>query len=118
VYRFGASLIGKMNHPASPEATGPEVDKLSPGAWERYFHSYLEYFRQAAGDMMGPRGIRYLLADSYEADFQNWTPELLREFKARRGYDATMWLPTLDGVVIRSAGESEKFLWDWRRTIG
>lgn len=118
VYRFGASLTGKMNHPASPEATGLEVDKLSPGAWKRYFHSYLEYFRQAAGDMMGSRGIRYLLADSYEADLQNWTPELLREFKARRGYDATLWLPVLDGAVIRSAGDSERFLWDWRRTIG
>ena len=30
VFRFGASLTGKTNHPASPEATGLEVDKLSP----------------------------------------------------------------------------------------
>ena len=116
IYRFGASLIGKMNHPASPEATGLEVDKLSPDAWTRYFHNYLGYFREAAGSKT--EVIRYILADSYEADFQNWSPALLKEFAARRGYDATLWLPALTGLIIRSAAETERFLWDWRRTIG
>ena len=31
IYRFGWSLTGKMNHPAPPEATGLEVDKLEEG---------------------------------------------------------------------------------------
>ncbi|MBQ7268810.1 MAG: glycoside hydrolase family 2 [Bacteroidales bacterium] len=118
IYRFGASLTGKMNHPASPEATGLEVDKLDPAAWKRYFHDYLDAFREAAGGMMGKRGIRYLLSDSYEAGFQNWSPRLLHEFRSRRGYDAALWLPSLDGVIIRSSEETDRFLWDWRRTIG
>ena len=34
VLRMGYSLLGVNNHPASPEGTGFEVDKLSPGARE------------------------------------------------------------------------------------
>ena len=37
VVRFGYSLLGITNHPASPEATGPEVDKLDPVAVKNYF---------------------------------------------------------------------------------
>ena len=33
IYRFGWSITGKINHPASPEATGLEVDKLDKDAW-------------------------------------------------------------------------------------
>ena len=117
VLRLGASLIGKQNHPASPEATGLEVDKLDPGAWERYFHNYIDSFSEAAGGLTGRRGIRYILADSYEAEFQNWTPAMLREFRSRRGYDALPWLPVLTGILVRSASESDRFLWDWRLTI-
>ena len=36
IYRFGYSLTGKENHPASPEATGLEVDKLDSAAVRRY----------------------------------------------------------------------------------
>ncbi len=118
VLRIGASLIGKQNHPASPEATGLEVDKLDPGAWERYFHNYIDFFSEAAGGMIGSRGIKYILADSYEAEFQNWTPSLLQEFRRRRGYDALPWLPVMTGTVLHSASESDRFLWDWRLTIG
>ena len=117
VLRIGASLTGKQNHPASPEATGLEVDKLDPGAWTRYFHNYMDFFSDAAGGMVGGRGVRYILADSYEADFQNWTPALLDEFRSRRGYDALLWMPVLTGTIVGSPEQSDRFLWDWRLTI-
>ena len=34
VLRMGYSLLGVTNHPASPEGTGLEVDKLNPRARE------------------------------------------------------------------------------------
>ncbi len=40
------------------------------------------------------------------------------EFKRRRGYNMILWLPVLTGRVIQSAEASEKFLWDFRKTIG
>ena len=117
IWRFGASLTGKMNHPASPNATGLEVDKLNPGAWERYFQRYLEMYRDAAGGMLGSRGITHLLIDSYEAGPETWTPALPQEFMARRGYELMPWLPVLTGQLIGSVEQSEQFLRDWRKTL-
>ncbi|HBH08204.1 MAG TPA: hypothetical protein DDX40_02220 [Rikenellaceae bacterium] len=118
IFRFGWSITGKVNHPASPEATGLEVDKLDPDAWMKYFRTYLDLYKEAAGGMLGERGIRYLLVDSYEAGACTWTPKMAEEFKARRGYDLLPWLPVLTGEIIGSSQMSERFLWDWRRTIG
>ena len=117
IYRFGASLTGKMNHPASPNATGLEVDKLDKEAWTRYFHNYLDMYKEAAGGMLGPKGITHLLVDSYEAGTETWTTNLPQEFRARRGYDLLPWLPVLTGEIIGSSLESEKFLSDWRKTL-
>ncbi len=118
IYRFGWSITGKVNHPASPEATGLEVDKLDKDAWMRYFRHYLDLYREAAGGMLGEKGIRYLLTDSYEAGSFTWTPTLPEEFRSRRGYDLLPWLPVLTGEVVGSSTESEGFLWDWRKTLG
>ena len=118
IYRFGWSITGKINHPASPEATGLEVDKLDHDAWMRYFRTYLDIYKEAAGGMLGGKGIRYLLVDSYEAGAYTWTPKMAEEFKARRGYDLLPWLPALTGEIIGSSEMSERFLWDWRRTLG
>ncbi len=118
IYRFGWSITGKVNHPASPEATGLEVDKLDKDAWMRYFRHYLDLYREAAGGMLGEKGIRYLLTDSYEAGSFTWTPTLPEEFRSRRGYDLLPWLPVLAGEVVGSSTESEGFLWDWRKTLG
>ena len=117
IWRFGASLTGKMNHPASPNATGLEVDKLDKGAWERYFQRYLELYKEAAGGMLGEKGITQLLIDSYEAGPETWTPSLAREFQARRGYGLMPWLPVLTGQIIGSTARSEQFLRDWRKTL-
>ena len=117
IWRFGASLTGKMNHPASPNATGLEVDKLDKGAWERYFQRYLELYKEAAGGMLGERGITHLLIDSYEAGPETWTPTLRHEFQTRRGYDPLPWLPVLTGQLIGSTTRSEQFLRDWRKTL-
>ena len=118
IYRFGASLTGKMNHPASPNATGLEVDKLDKDAWSRYFHKYIDMYRDAAGGMLGEKGITHMLVDSYEAGPATWTPSLPEEFKTRRGYDLFPWMPVLTGQIIESSARSEQFLRDWRQTIG
>ena len=118
IFRFGASLTGKTNHPASPEATGLEVDKLSPEPWKRYFRNYLDMYKDASGGYFGDKGIRYILNDSYEAESETWTDILPSEFRSRRGYDLLPWLPALAGMVISSSEETERFLWDWRMTLG
>jgi hypothetical protein len=118
VLRLGYSLTGKTNHPASPEATGLEVDKLDKQAVKAYLDVYLGNFEKTVGaERIGGRGIRAFLTDSIEASGQNWTPAMIAEFKARRGYDLTLWLPALTGVIIGNATRTDRFLWDFRRTL-
>lgn len=118
VLRMGYSLTGKRNQPAIPQATGFEVDKLSREAVRQYAEHYLDLIEQAAGNnRLGRSGIRALLQDSIETGAMNWTEHMIEEFRRLRGYDPTPWLPTLTGVVIESAALSDRFLWDFRRTI-
>ncbi len=117
VLRFGYSLLGINNHPASPEATGLEVDKLNRTYVKAYLDNYLSQYKDAVGDLMGKRGLQYVITDSWEAGTQNWTDEMFAEFAKRRGYDMRQWLPVLAGRVVESAEASDRFLWDFRRTI-
>ncbi|HJU12633.1 MAG TPA: glycosyl hydrolase, partial [Candidatus Binataceae bacterium] len=119
VLRFGYSLLGITNHPASPEGTGLEVDKLNPDDVTQYMNTYLDNYKSAVGsELMGKRGLQYVINDSWEAGAQNWTNNLVAEFTKRRGYDPRPWMPVLTGRVIESAKASEDFLWDFRETLG
>lgn len=118
IIRLGYSLTGRQNHPASPEATGLEVDKLNPDAVRRYINTYLDMYQDATGGLMGARGLQYMVLDSYEAGHMNWTQKFPEEFKQRRGYELWPWTPVLTGRIVNTAEDSEKFLWDFRKTIG
>ncbi|OYU35394.1 glycosyl hydrolase [Novosphingobium sp. PASSN1] len=118
VLRMGYSLTGTENHPAPPEATGLEVDKFDADAVRRYVNTYLDTYIDAAGpDMIGTRGVRALLNDSIEVGASNWTPALVSEFKARRGYDPVPWLPALTGAILGSPARTDAFLHDYRQTL-
>jgi hypothetical protein len=108
VLRMGYSLTGTQNHPATAEATGLEVDKLS----RAHVHDYIEHYLATYG-----RGPNSLTVDSTEVGAQNWTETILDDFRRLRGYDPLPWLPALTGATVASAADSDKFLWDFRRTI-
>ncbi|MDE3063452.1 MAG: glycoside hydrolase [Acidobacteriota bacterium] len=118
VLRFGYSLLGISNHPATKEATGLEVDKLNAGYVKDYMTKYLDSYKETVGaDEMGKRGIRYVITDSWEAGAQNWTDDMVAEFTKLRGYDPRPWMPVLTGRIVESAQASDQFLWDLRKTI-
>jgi len=117
VIRFGFSLTGHQNSPASPEATGLEVDKMNAEYVTKYFENYLKMYEDATGGLMGAKGLQYIITDSWEAGPQNWTDKMIEEFKADAGYDMTSWLPTLAGYAVENTDSSDKFLWDYRKTI-
>jgi hypothetical protein len=118
VLRFGYSLLGITNHPATPEATGLEVDKMDRRFVKQYMENYLDSYKQTVGaEMMGKRGIRYVVNDSWEAGSPNWTDNMIAQFRKLRGYDPVPWMPVLAGQVVESAEASDRFLWDFRKTI-
>jgi hypothetical protein len=118
VLRFGYTLTGARNGPASPEATGLEVDKLNARHVKAYFDNYLDQYKNTVGPLMGKRGLQYVVTDSWEAGTLNWTDGMLAEFSRRRGYDLRAWMPVLAGRVVESATASDRVLWDFRQTLG
>lgn len=118
VLRLGYGLVGAENHPAPPEATGLEVDKLNGAHVRAYFARYLDIYQNMLGrDLFGRRGVQMLDIGSSEIGQQNWTENLVAEFQRLRGYDPTPYLPVLTGAAVASPAVSDKFLWDFRRTV-
>jgi len=119
VLRMAYSLLGITNHPASPEGTGLEVDKLSRTDVKSHMDAYLGRYESFLGKrLMGAHGLRGMVNDSWEAGAQNWSETVPTQFAQRRGYDLRLWLPALTGQVIGSVEATERFLWDFRRTLG
>ncbi len=112
ILRLGASLTGATNGPTLPDAAGLEVDKLDAGRVAAYLDRHLARF---VGDAVD--GVGALLSDSIEAGLQNWTDDIAEAFRARRGYDPTPWLPALTGWIVGDADSSDRFLFDYRRTV-
>ena len=42
---------------------------------------------------------------------------MIEQFKKLRGYDPTPYLPALTGTIVGSRAQSDKFLYDYRRTL-
>ena len=112
--RIGHTSTGKTTHPST--APGLECDKLSVAAVNSHIDHLFKPVWEDSPDKAG-NPFKYILLDSWEAGCENWTPLMAEEFQKRRGYDARPWLPTLTGRIIGSVEESERFLWDYRRTL-
>lgn len=116
VLRLGYSLTGAKTRPATPAGSGFEADKLSRKHMESYVHGYFDPLQKALGPLFG-KSLRYVMMDSWEAGTNNWSDVILDDFKRRRGYDPMPYLPVLTGHIVENAEVSDRFLWDFRRTL-
>ena len=105
---FGHVNARRRNHPAPPEATGWECDKMDARGFEANWAGYLGKLVQAGVKIDGT------LVDSWECGIQNWTWKMEEEFEKRAGYALRPWLPALFGYILKSEVETERFLLDWR----
>ena len=117
ILRLGHTPIGTTNRPAPDEAKGLEVDKMSKTAVNAYWKAGVQPIIDKLGDLVGTT-VNNCLIDSYEVETTNWTTGFDTQFESLRGYDLTAYLPTLAGYYVESGEVSERFLWDFRRTIG
>jgi hypothetical protein len=116
ILRMGMTPTGVTNAPASPEATGLEVDKMSKKWVAAHFDSFIgEVLRRIPE--ADRKTFKVVVQDSYETGGQNFTDGLLEEFEQRFGYDPFPYLPVFRGYVVNSRMESDRFLWDLRRMI-
>ncbi|HYG23228.1 MAG TPA: glycosyl hydrolase [Verrucomicrobiae bacterium] len=96
---------------------GYSLDVLDQEALKKYWDSVVEPLIADAGSFAGST-LKYLHTDSWEVEPLNWTLKFPRKFLQYRGYDVTPWLPVLAGRIINSREDSNRFLHDFRRTLG
>ena len=116
IMRTGMTPTGTVNAPASPEATGYEVDKMSKKLAKKHFYGHMGEVlkRIPAADR---KCFKVVVQDSYEMGGQNFTDGFIEEFKKIYGYDPTPYLPVYSGTVVNSELASDRFLWDMRRMV-
>lgn len=96
--------------------TGYFIDHLSRKAMKRHWELLVEpLLNEMTPDER--KGFRSVLCDSWEAGTVSWTFGYDREFKARRGYDITPWLPALVGVTIADKATTARFQRDHTLTL-
>ena len=116
ILRTGMTPTGVVNEPASPEATGLEVDKMSREHVEKHFYSHMGEILKRIPEA-DRKSFKVVVQDSYEKGGQNMTDDFLVEFRQKYGYDPVPYLPVYKGMVVNSQLESDRFLWDMRRMV-
>jgi len=117
ILRMGRMTTATYTRPGNYATTGLDVDKLSKKNVQFHFDHMVKPLLEMKNVIAG-KNLKFLGIDSWEAGDQNWSEVIPEEFKKRRGYDLYPWLPVISGRVVGSVEESERFLWDYRRTIG
>ena len=118
VLRFGFTLNDNCRVSTCSEGwDGYALDPFDAGAFHRYWDAVVEPLIADAGPLAG-KTLKYLYTDSWEVEVANWTPTLREEFKSRRGYDLLPWLPAIAGKIMNNRDETDRFLQDFRRTMG
>ncbi|MBI5831070.1 MAG: hypothetical protein HZB16_02000 [Armatimonadetes bacterium] len=116
VLRLGHTTTGAMCAPAPAAGRGLECDKLSKTAVKAHFDGLMGKLCDDVGPLAGKTLVRTHI-DSWEVGCQNWSKDFRADFQRLRGYDPLPWLPVVTGRVLDSQEASERFLWDFRRTI-
>lgn len=115
IMRFGYTTMGRTN--GSGIGQGLEADKFSREGARIAFEGWYGRILEHIGPRLSNEVVKMLNVDSWECGSQNWSPVFRDEFRSRRGYEVTKYLPLMAGIPVESADVTESFLFDVRRTI-
>ena len=116
IIRYGYTCTGARTSTNSDGWEGLSVDHLSPQAFGLFSKTViipLIETAQAAG-----KSVKFLQTDSWEMDVVSWTALFPDEFQKFRGYDIKQYMPVLAGRIVKNRDETNRFLHDFRKTIG
>ena len=116
ILRLGHTPTGAKTKHGRPENMGLECDKLSAAATAVQFSNYVGVILREVRSVPGAK-LAGINIDSAEHGSQNWTADFEAQFAKRRGYALRPFLPAMMGYVVGSRAQSDKILFDVRRTI-
>jgi hypothetical protein len=116
VARFVCTNNGQQLIAASPNSKGLFIDFLDPKATRFHFELILDRIGLKKGG--DPSPLKYLEVDSMELHPGiQWTPEFPAWFGNQHGYSPLPWLPVLAGWTMGDEKTSERFQYDYRKSV-
>ncbi|MCR4859938.1 MAG: glycoside hydrolase [Bacteroidales bacterium] len=92
-YRTGQTRA--VNNPTGGKDTSNSIcDYLSPEAVRQFIDWTHEQYKKYLGEEFGKTLLGFR-GDEPDFAYTPWTPKMVEEFKARKGYDPTPWLASL-----------------------
>jgi hypothetical protein len=117
ILRFGYTSSGAKVSTSSGNWQGLVIDYLDHTALESYWMKSVDPLLADAKPYLG-KTLAYAFTDSWEVGGVNWSPRFGEEFRKRRHYDLTPYLPVLAGRIVDDRTTSIRFLNDLRKTVG
>ncbi len=117
ILRFGHTPTGIRVSMHSPGGAGLMLDHLSAQAMDLHFEHTAGRLLAEMGHWAG-KSLKYFHCDSWEVGQVNWTPRFMHEFRRRRGYELLPYLPALAGKIVESREVTDRFYYDFRKTVG
>ena len=115
IQRYITSNTGQHLVVPSPNSNGLIVDHLDANAADQHFRYIID---QILKSRPGFDALRYMEVDSVEVTNRtDWTGSFVDEFRKRRGYDPTPYLPALSGMTFADPEVKPRFLHDYRMTV-
>ena len=116
IIRYGYTCTGARTSTNSDGWEGLSVDHLNPKAFELFSKTVIIPLIEAAQSV--GKSVRFLQTDSWEMNLVSWTNSFPEEFKKFRGYDIQKYMPALAGRIVENRDVTNRFLHDFRKTIG
>jgi hypothetical protein len=116
IIRYGYTCTGARTSTNSDGWEGLSVDHLSVEAFDLFANTVIIPLIKTAQE--AGNSVKYLQTDSWEMDLVSWTKNFPADFKKYRGYDIQKYMPVLAGRLVENRDESDRFLHDFRKTIG
>lgn len=117
IQRFVCTNTGETLKVPSPNSNGLATDHFSSEATHVFLNELIKRLENELGDL-GKSALKQLYLASYEVRGAVWTPKMLEQFRRYRGYDMTPYLPALSGNVVVDNETTQRFLYDYRKTLG
>ena len=116
IIRYGYTCTGARTSTNSDGWQGLSVDHLSAKAFELFSKTVIIPLIETA--QSAGKSVRFLQTDSWEMDLVSWTDRFPEEFRKFRGYDLQKYMPVLAGRIVENRDETDRFLNDFRKTVG
>lgn len=116
IIRYGWTCTGAVTSTTSDGWNGLSMDHLSSAAFTKFSNDVILPLINTAKS--AGNSLHFLQTDSWEMGNVGWTQDFAASFKKFRGYDIAAYLPVLAGRVVENVDRSNRFLQDYRKTIG